>query len=197
MSFPSWFPLAACLFELGMLGMAVLLGGWLDIDPWLTWRWDWVDLVRGMAGAAPPWLVLIWVMNSSWGWMARLREYFDTALRPVFGGWSAWQLALLSACAGLGEEVLIRGLVQAGLAERMGPDWALVLASITFGMMHPISGGYVVLSGLIGLWLGWLWLYTGNLMVPVVAHAVYDFTALRWLLGEKPSIESEEPGAEG
>ena len=35
---------------------------------------------------------------------------------------------------------------------------------------------------LMGLLLGGLWIATGNLLVPIVAHAVYDFLALVWLV---------------
>jgi membrane protease YdiL (CAAX protease family) len=37
---------------------------------------------------------------------------------------------------------------------------------------------YLVLAGLIGLYLGGIWLATGNLLVPIIAHAMYDFVAL-------------------
>ena len=39
-----------------------------------------------------------------------------------------------------------------------------------------------MLAGLIGLYLGWLWLAVGNLLVPIVVHALYDFVALMYLV---------------
>ena len=39
-----------------------------------------------------------------------------------------------------------------------------------------------MLAGLIGIYLGWLLAATDNLLVPIVAHAAYDFLALVYLL---------------
>jgi membrane protease YdiL (CAAX protease family) len=48
--------------------------------------------------------------------------------------------------------------------------------------MHPITRMYVVLCVLVGLYLGWLWMVTDNLLVPIVAHGAYDFFALVYLV---------------
>jgi uncharacterized protein len=34
------------------------------------------------------------------------------------------------------------------------------------------------MAALMGAYLGWLWLLTGNLLTPIIAHAVYDLAAL-------------------
>ena len=39
-----------------------------------------------------------------------------------------------------------------------------------------------LLAGLIGLYLGWIWLASGNLLTPMVTHGVYDFLALAYLV---------------
>jgi membrane protease YdiL (CAAX protease family) len=39
-----------------------------------------------------------------------------------------------------------------------------------------------VLAALIGLYLGWLWLAWGNLLLPIITHGSYDFLALWYLL---------------
>jgi uncharacterized protein len=78
----------------------------------------------------------------------------------------------------LAEEILFRGVVQAGLT-RLLPEWvALVLASAAFGLAHFLTPAYALLAGLAGLYLGGLFLLQGNLIAPVVAHAVYDVVAL-------------------
>ena len=38
------------------------------------------------------------------------------------------------------------------------------------------------MAAVVGIYLGLLWLATGNLLVPIVTHGVYDFAALVWLL---------------
>jgi membrane protease YdiL (CAAX protease family) len=88
--------------------------------------------------------------------------------------------------AGLGEELLFRGLVQAGLARLIsGPAgiWiALLAASLLFGVFHWLSTTYALLAAAAGLYFGWLLIATGSLWPPVVAHALYDFAALWYLL---------------
>ena len=55
---------------------------------------------------------------------------------------------------------------------------ALVASSLVFGLFHPITKLYVFLAALMGLYFGSLLLYTGNLLVPIAAHATYDAVQL-------------------
>jgi hypothetical protein len=48
---------------------------------------------------------------------------------------------------------------------------AVLLVSALFGAFH-------LLAALIGAYLGLLWIWTGNLLTPMITHAVYDFAAL-------------------
>ena len=65
-------------------------------------------------------------------------------------------------------------------------DWmAIVSVAIVFGLLHAVNAAYAVLAALMGLYLGWLWMATGNLAVPIVAHAVYDFLALVYILNRR------------
>ncbi len=106
----------------------------------------------------------------------------DSLLRPLFGNWSILQLAIISAIAGLAEEALFRGAIQASLSGRIGSIAGLLLSSVLFGVSHLITRTYAILAGVVGLYLGLLWLWTGNLLTPVVTHAVYDFLALLYFL---------------
>jgi len=57
----------------------------------------------------------------------------------------------------------------------------LAISSLLFGLCHWISTAYVVMATAMGLLLGGLFLATGNLAAPMVAHALYDFLALLYL----------------
>jgi hypothetical protein len=64
----------------------------------------------------------------------------------------------------------------------------LVLASLLFGLAHPISKAYVVLASFIGLLLGLLYLLTENLLACILAHALYDaILMLLWKTSESSS----------
>jgi membrane protease YdiL (CAAX protease family) len=58
----------------------------------------------------------------------------------------------------------------------------LLVASLIFGACHWITPAYAAVASLIGFYLGWLLLATGNLWTPIVAHAFYDFLALVYLV---------------
>jgi hypothetical protein len=125
---------------------------------------------------------------------------------PLLAGSSLFEIAGLSALAGLGEEMLFRGVVQPAIAGLFDPPWApwlgLAGASVLFGLAHAVTRAYVILAALVGAYLGGLWLLTENLLVPVVAHALYDFGAILWLLGGRPRhpatvIPMAEPAAPG
>ena len=136
--------------------------------------------------ATGPLLILAWgCLKCPLPALRRLIAVVDQLLSPLFRGCRVWELAVISAVAGLGEELLFRAVLQEAVAGWLGGPvgtWVgLAAASLLFGLMHPITKTYALLATLIGLYLGWLWIETGNLLVPVTAHALYDFLALVYL----------------
>jgi membrane protease YdiL (CAAX protease family) len=125
------------------------------------------------------------------GPLSDLERLVEERVTPLFAGFTTEQMALLSTAAGIGEETLFRGLLQGGVAHAVESPYrigiALAVSSIAFGLCHYLSKTYFVLTTLIGLYLGWLYLWTGNLMAPIVTHAVYDFVALVYLVRWKRS----------
>ena len=111
----------------------------------------------------------------------------ESEVAPIFRGIGPAGLLLLALLAGLGEEALFRGMLQAWLAGMVTPWPAVVLTGIVFGALHPVSTTYVLLAGLAGAYFGTLLVLTGNLLAPIVAHAGYDFVALLVLARLKPA----------
>jgi hypothetical protein len=102
----------------------------------------------------------------------------EERLGPYLAKASASGIVLLALLAGVGEELLFRGVIQVWLAER-APLWlAIAAASLLFGVGHWLSVSYAVLASVIGAYLGLLFLLSGNLLAPIVAHAAYDVVAL-------------------
>jgi membrane protease YdiL (CAAX protease family) len=67
------------------------------------------------------------------------------------------------------------------------------VAGVLFGLVHSITFTYVVLATLMGVYLGWVWLYADhNLLVIVITHALYDFVVLLWLLRGPGAAEALE-----
>jgi membrane protease YdiL (CAAX protease family) len=97
----------------------------------------------------------------------------------------ALYLIVLSFVAtGPGEETLFRGGVQGVLRRVFSPLPAVVLSSALFGLAHvtalvTASGtsgilGYIIATFLLGLVLGSLYEYVGNLLVPALVHGAYN-----------------------
>jgi membrane protease YdiL (CAAX protease family) len=84
----------------------------------------------------------------------------------------------LGIAAGLGEEMLFRGVLQYELLNRIGRVGAVGVSSVIFGLLHAVTPMYAFLATLASVYFGWLYLDTGNLVVPIVTHAVYDIGAL-------------------
>jgi membrane protease YdiL (CAAX protease family) len=191
----------AVVFEGGLAGVALLAGWWLGQSPCVGIQFDrasWPDqAVAALARAAaalPLLLGLVLMDRYPVGPLRALQEFMDRHVVPLFRHTPAWQLALIAVVAGLGEELLFRGLFQHGLAEWIGAPhgvWiALLVASLAFGLCHAVTACYAVLAGLIGVYLGGLFLLTGNVLAPIVAHAVYDFVALVYLVRDPPHGEA-------
>lgn len=184
--------LVAIGFELGLallaLGVGWLVGYWplVGMGTLLASKDEFIALVIGLVASIPPLVGLWWVESRRIAWLQPLRDLVRNLLQTWLGGASAGQLALVALAAGIGEEVLFRGLVQRGLADWIGPPWGsavgLSAAALLFGVCHWLNMTYAFLAVGAGVYLGLLLELTGSLWTPLVAHAVYDFAALIILL---------------
>jgi len=87
--------------------------------------------------------------------------------------------------AGICEEVVYRGFLFHYLhilSFHLSLTWALAASSVIFGIAHLYQGlGGAVQTALIGFVLGAMFLVTGNLLLPIVVHAVLDLRVLALL----------------
>ncbi len=187
--------LLAVLVEGGLIVLAWLLGWLLGQHPLRTFSWDLGGALWGLAGTVP--MLLLFLLLDLWpvGPLRRLKQFGDQVLRPLLAPCTVVDLLGISVLAGLGEEMLFRGVLQAAFAQRAGPWIGLVLASVLFGFMHFITLTYAVLAMLMGVYLGLVWQWTGNLLPPVLTHALYDFLVLLYLMrGPGSSPPEDKPG---
>ncbi|HZT79772.1 MAG TPA: CPBP family intramembrane glutamic endopeptidase [Gemmataceae bacterium] len=191
--------LVAVGFE-GGLGLLALLLGWLLGQPPLDGlHLRAVDGLWGALAALPMLLGFLACVRWPVGPLARIKRFSDEMVRPFFAACSLIDLAGVSVLAGLGEELLFRGVVQGVLARWLGPWLAVAAAGVLFGLVHPVTPTYFLLAALAGAYLGCLFLLTGNLLVPVIAHAVYDAVALAYVVrfSGGPGGESGQAGSSG
>ena len=138
----------------------------------------WLELLRPSLHS----FFFLWTLKSNLRVFCHHRHLLDSLLRAIFGRWSVLELAIISIIAGFSEEAFFRGAVQGILADRVGVPAALALASLLFAALHLITWTYALIVAFIGAYLGLLLIWTGNLLTPMVAHAVYDFAALVYFL---------------
>jgi membrane protease YdiL (CAAX protease family) len=177
----------ALLFEGGLGAVALLLG-------WLAGHWPFIQesdqhlaaVGWGLLATGPLLAALMLIDRFPLGPLVHVRQMAEQVILQMFGGATFVQLAAVSIAAGCGEELLFRGLVQAGLSKlipgEFAPWIALAVASVLFGVCHWLNTTYALLAAFAGAYFGLLLLRTGSLWTPIVAHATYDFIALVYLI---------------
>jgi membrane protease YdiL (CAAX protease family) len=192
--------LTAVLLELGLAVLATVLGWLLGKPPLQQFSWGSDGALWGVAAAVP--MVVVFFVLHTWpvGPLRRIRRFGEEVIRPLFAPCTVVDLLGISVLAGIGEEMLFRGLLQVGCAQWFGSlPLAILVGAVLFGVVHAITLTYALLAALAGAYLGIVFAATGNLLSAIVAHTVYDFVALLWLLrgpGSQalpPETRSEEP----
>jgi hypothetical protein len=138
----------------------------------ITWR-----VGSGVAAG----LLLVWVSREftarSEAGRALARE-----LGRLVGPLGAVRASLLAAASGLGEELLFRGALQ--------PRVGWLAATLLFAAAHfvptPKLRSWALFALLAGALFGALFAWSGDLLAPVLAHALVNGLNLRWL-GERVS----------
>jgi membrane protease YdiL (CAAX protease family) len=185
--------MTALAFEGGLGVIALVLGAIFGMSPLRTLTPSVTGIAIGAVAAVPMLVFFSALLEWQIAPLVRIRELLDEMIAAFFAHTSIKELALVSIAAGIGEELLFRGFVQGTLSVLMPVPLALVLASLLFGLAHAITRTYVVLATVFGIYLGWLWTASGNLLVPIVAHALYDFVALTALVrAERRKQESSD-----
>lgn len=190
----------ALLLGLGFEGGLAVLAwglGWLVGPPaFETWRFSVRDFGVALIATVPMLAALVFFAHSQLRPLVRIRRIVDEFLQPLFRDCTILDLALIALVAGLGEELLFRAILQSWFVEGFGLVAGIAIASTVFGLLHLVTPTYGLIAALIGVYLGWLWVVTDNLLVVVVVHALYDFFALVYLMRIPPESgwNPEAPG---
>jgi membrane protease YdiL (CAAX protease family) len=164
--------------EAGLLLLAWALGRWVGISPVSSLAPVIEGLLWGTAGALPLGLALWWMLTTANASLRRLTALVEEELGALLAPLSSLELGILAAIAGFSEEVLFRGVLLPALARELSTVGGLLASSVLFGLVHFASRTYALLAGIMGCYLGILFLLSGSLVAPIVSHALYDFAAL-------------------
>jgi CAAX protease family protein len=175
--------LLAVLVEGGLLAGASFLGWMIDQPPLRHFAWTGRAVLWGVVATVP--LVLLFSLFLRWpvGPLRRIQRFSEEVIRPLLAPCSMIDLLGISVMAGLGEEMLFRGVLQEAFTGWFNVWVGVIVASLLFGILHSITLTYAMLAAVMGAYLGWLFLYADhNLLVVIITHALYDFAVLLWLL---------------
>ena len=187
--------LAGFFVELALVPAAALIGYWLVETPFpFRLAFTPEGLLWGL-GATVPMVFLALALTSPAGRRFRPLRGIYERVRDLLGGairdMSVEDMILLAAAAGIGEEVLFRGTIQTVLG-----TWGLIGASLLFGVLHALTPAYFVLATLMGLYLGWVFQASENLLAPILVHWIYDSVALYLLRREIKKEAANRPEEE-
>ena len=175
--------------------LSVAAAWWLGLNAWRTpalplqWSSHLLAIAVGLLATLP--LIGLLIVFEHWPprSLAKLRQSVDKQIVPLLKGHSLAQFAVLALCAGVGEELLFRGLLQTWL-EQWLPDimpggrivTSILIAGVIFGACHWINDQYALMAAIVGMYLGAVFVLSNHLLAPMTAHAAYDFFALWYLV---------------
>lgn len=168
----------AVLVEGGLIVLAVALAWWLKIPlhPWL--RWNGNAVVWGVFATVPLCVIFVAAYLRPMGSYRRIKDFLLESLGPSLAACRWYELLLVAALAGIGEELLFRGTLQMWL-ERWDPITGLLVSNVVFALCHAITFTYAVLAFVMGIYLGLLLDAPPeqSLLAPIITHGLYDFFA--------------------
>lgn len=178
--------------SLGLVALGIGLA--VGHNPLTGIRVHGADLGLGVLASVPPILALAAMRRSRLPAIRRLIDSARDMVREFLSPLSWPRVLLIAAAAGFGEELLFRGLLQPLATLQFGIAPALIATSILFGLLHFLSKAYVVFAFVFSLYLGIVYFVSGNILVPMLAHGIYDAVAL-WASAvkgpEAPKLQAE------
>ncbi len=104
--------------------------------------------------------------------LPEMPEFLENMLKNLTQGMPLWaSLLTVSIFAPFFEEILCRGLILRGLAQRMSPTNAIIISSIFFALIHGNPWQAIPAFGL-GMLFGFVYYKTGSLKLAMLMHCV-------------------------
>lgn len=171
------------LLRIGLIGVVLLLGGQSGLG-YQQLGWDLSHVGQQVGVGLGCGLLLAMVFYFSTQWLLRLggERYYSAVIihaitprnqRELYGVLLAMMPVVLL------EELLFRSLLIGGLHQLFPTTFLVIGWGIFFGMLHLPQGAWGVAgAGIAGIILGALFVSTGTIVAPVVAHYITNSVQL-------------------
>ena len=170
---PRRFLIWGLLYEFATIPLAFLIAWIFSVDIGARWHTTWDGALFGLGATIPLFLLFLVLYLYPVGPLRTMYDFLHQALGDWLrqAGW--YELAALAALAGIGEELLFRGVLE--------PLIGFWLSNVLFALMHSVTPFYVVMAFLASCYMSGVLHYSQNLLAPVITHGLYDFLALATL----------------
>jgi membrane protease YdiL (CAAX protease family) len=152
---------------------ALLLSKYFNITLFPVTEKPFRDMILGTFGASLPLVLFAFSLSKKAEkipLLGSLRKTMIFEIRGIFTHARLIDLIIISMLAGFAEEMLFRGVLQV--------KFGIFFASILFGLMHAVTPAYLVITIIMGFYLGMLFNVFESLLVPIQLHVLYDLAAL-------------------
>lgn len=175
-----------------LIAVAYGLGYLLSAPPLSHFAFNPNHIAIGIIATLPLALGLAWFSVTSFQPIAELRQSQIDFMETLGFKLTLPRIVLLALAAGVSEELLFRGVLQSWALYYVSLPVAIIGVNVIFGALHMRTILYAFIAGLVGVYLSVLFAATGNLLTPIVTHALYDFIAFEYarrLLAHKRAAE--------
>jgi len=152
----------ALFFEGSLVVSALFLAWYVGLALREQWRVEATAWPEIGLWALPPVVCFFVLVHVPWAPLRRIEALLDEWFVPLLAELKWHEVGLLAALAGIGEELLFRGVLTPWAMDRLGVLWALVLPNVLFGLLHPVTPTYAVLAFVAGLYMSCAWYFTGG-----------------------------------
>ncbi len=161
------------------MGIAAIVLGWLIGTPLLPQISPSVNTALiGVIATLPLALFLWWFSNTQNPTLATFRHSQIKFFSKIGFEFTMPRIIAMAVVAGIAEEFLFRGVIQSWISGFAPLAVALIASNIIFGLLHMRTVLYAVIAGLVGVYLGVVYIYTDSLLAPIITHGLYDYVAL-------------------
>jgi membrane protease YdiL (CAAX protease family) len=176
------FALGAVALVFGKLLDLSALGAGFDLSP--------ESIALGLLWTIPPCAFVYSIRFLELEELKEIEAITRDFTRRLFLGRPNLALALFCFGAGFGEELLFRGVLHQKLESLLGFFPAAAMVGLGFGASHNLTPAYFTISGLTSFIFSYMFASSGsNVVVPIVAHATYDYIALKLILKEIEELD--------